>query len=140
MHPLKRAQIAHLKADKAFTKVFSKYTNFANVFLQKLAIKHPKHTRINDHAIELIDDCQLSYCPFYNLCSVKLETLKIYIKNNLVNDFIKPFKFLAETLIFFNKKLNGSLQLYIDYQGLNNLIIKYWYLLSLIRKSLDWLG
>ncbi len=56
MHPLKRAQIAYLKADKAFIKVPSKYADFADVFSPKLAIELPKHTRINDHAIELVDD------------------------------------------------------------------------------------
>ena len=32
VHPLKRAQIAHLKVDKASIKVSSKYANFADVF------------------------------------------------------------------------------------------------------------
>ena len=53
---LKKAQIAHLKADKASSKVPSKYANFANVFSPKLAAKLLKHTRINDHTIELVDD------------------------------------------------------------------------------------
>ena len=54
--PSRRAQIAHLKADEAFTKVPSKYVNFADIFSLKLAAKFPKHTGINDHAIELVDD------------------------------------------------------------------------------------
>ena len=56
MHPLKRAQMAHLKADKAFSKVSSKYTNFANIFLLKLAVELPKHIRINNHTIKLVND------------------------------------------------------------------------------------
>ena len=71
---------------------------------------------------------------------MELETLKTYIKNNLANNFIRSFKFPAGVPIFFNKKLDDSLRLYIDYWGLNNLIIKNWYLLSLVGKSLDWLG
>ena len=39
----KKAQIAHIKADKAFTKVFSKYTGFADVFKSKLAIELIKY-------------------------------------------------------------------------------------------------
>ncbi len=58
MHPSRKAQIAHLKADEAPTKVPSEYTDFADVFSPKLAAKLPEHTRINDHAIELVDDRQ----------------------------------------------------------------------------------
>ncbi len=56
MYLLKKAQIAHLKANKALTKVPNKYADFADVFLPKLAVEFLKQTRINDHAIELIDD------------------------------------------------------------------------------------
>ena len=68
---------------------------------------------------------------------MELETLKTYIKNNLANNFIRPFKFSAKAFILFNKKPNSSLRLCVNYQGLNNLIIKSWYPLSLIGKSLD---
>ena len=37
VHVLKKAQIAHLKADEAPTKVLSKYADFVDVFLPKLA-------------------------------------------------------------------------------------------------------
>ena len=56
MHPLRRAQIAHLKANKAPSKVPSKYADFADVFSLKLAAELLEHTRINDYAIELVDD------------------------------------------------------------------------------------
>ncbi len=55
---------------------------------------------------------------------MELETLKTYIENNLANNFIKPFKSPAEVAILFDKKPNGSLRLYVDYQGLNNQTIK----------------
>ena len=56
MYLLKKAQIAHLNVNKVFIKVFSKYTNFANIFSPKLAIKVFKYMRINNQAIKLIDD------------------------------------------------------------------------------------
>ena len=71
-----------------------------------------------------MDNWQLLYGPIYSLGPVKLETLNAYIKNNLANGFIIPSKFSAGALIFFNKKLNGSLRFCIDYQSLNNLIIQ----------------
>ena len=40
---------------------------------------------------------------------MKLEILKMYIENNLANNFIKLSKFLIKAFIFFNKKLHESL-------------------------------
>ncbi len=42
--------------DKVLTKVPSKYANFTDIFLPKLAAKLPKYMGINDQAIKLIDD------------------------------------------------------------------------------------
>ncbi len=71
---------------------------------------------------------------------MELETLKAYIENNLANGFIRPSQSPAGALIFFDKKPDGSLRLCMDYQGLNNLTIKNWYLLPLVGESLDRLG
>ncbi len=56
IHPSRRTQIAHLKADKVPIEVPSEYTTFTDVFLLKLAAELLKHTEINDHIIELVDD------------------------------------------------------------------------------------
>ncbi len=56
IHPLKRIQIAYLKVDEVPTKVFSEYADFIDIFSPKLAVELPEHTKINDHAIELMDD------------------------------------------------------------------------------------
>ena len=137
MHPSKKAQNAHLKADEASIKVLNEHVDFADIFFLKLAIELSKYIRINDHAIKLVNDWQLPYGPIYSLSPMKLEILKAYIKNNLANNFIRPFKSPAKVLIFFNKKLNSSLRLCVDYQGFNNLTIKNRYLLPLAGKSLD---
>ncbi len=137
---LKRAQIAHLKADEAFTEVLNKYTNFADIFSAKFATELFEYIEINDHAIELVDDQQLLYDPIYSLGLIELETLKAYIEINLANGFIKSSKSPTEALILFDKKPNGSLRLYIDYQDFNNLTIKNQYLLPLVKESLDQLG
>ena len=55
MHPSRRAQIAHLKANKAATKVPSKYADFADVFLPKLAMELPEYG-ISNYATELVDN------------------------------------------------------------------------------------
>lgn len=120
--------------------ISAEYLDYTDVFSLDSAAKLPKHTRINDYPIDLIDDKQLPYGPIYNLGLVKLKTMKTYIKTNLANSFIRPSKLPAGTPILFIRKKDGSLQVCIDYQGLNNLIIKNWYLLPLISKSLNRLG
>ncbi len=92
MHSSRKAQIAHLKVDEVPSEVLSEYADFADIFSQKLAAEFLEHTGINNHSIELVDDWQPPYSPIYSLGPVELETLKVYIKNNLVNGFIRPFK------------------------------------------------
>ena len=56
MYHLKKAQIAYLKAAETFSKMSSKYADFVDVFLSKLAIELSKHTKIINHAIKLMND------------------------------------------------------------------------------------
>ena len=98
------------------------------------------YTRINDYAIELVDDWEPLYTTIYSLKLVKLGILKTYIKNNLANGFINSPKSPAGVPIFFDKKPDGSPRFYDYYQGFNNLTIKNWYLLLSVGKSLNWLG
>lgn len=109
MHSSKKAQIAYLKVNKALIKAPSKYTDFADIFLPKLVPKLSKCTKINDYAIEFIDDWQPPYGPIYSLGLMEFKILKTYINNNLVNGFIRSLKFPAGAPIFFNNKLDGSL-------------------------------
>lgn len=97
----------------------------------------PKNIGLNERTIELLKEKQLLYGFIYTLSSVKLETLKSYIKNYLKIGFFSTFKSLASTVILFNKKFNRSFCLYVDYQDLNNFTIKNQYLLLLIEKALD---
>ncbi len=71
---------------------------------------------------------------------MKLETLKTYIETYLKTGFIRTFKSPAGASILFDKKLDGSLRLCVDYSGLNNLTIKNRYSLPLIGEALDCLG
>ncbi len=98
----------------------------------------PKQTGMNKHAIELIEGKQPPYGPIYALSLVVLETLKTYIETYLKTDFIWRSKSPAGAPIHFNKKPDGSLHLYVDYQGLKNLTIKNQYPLPLIDEYLDW--
>ena len=140
VHPSRRPQISGLIAEEAPTKVPAEYSDFEDVFSPDLASELPKHTEINDHAIELVKGQQPPYGPIYSLGPMELETLKAYIETNLVNGFIRPSKSPAGALILFDRKSDGSLRLCVDYRGLNNLTIKNRYPLPLIGESLDRLG
>ena len=123
--------------NEAPISIFIKYSEFVDVYSPELVLELLKYTKINDHAIKLVDDQQLFYELIYSLGSEKLEILKTYIETNLVNSFIKLFKSPAGTPSFFDKKSDKSFQLCIDYWGLNNLTIKNQYLLPLVRDFLD---
>ena len=119
-------------ANEASISISTEYSDFADVFSLELALELLEYTRIHNHAIKVVDDWQPSYRPIYSLRPIELKTLKTYIETNLPYGFIKPSKSPVEILIFFDMKPDGSLQLCVDYWGLNNLTIKNKYLLPLI--------
>ncbi len=81
---------------------------------------------MNEHAIELVDGKQPLYRLIYTLSPVKLKTLKTYIETYLEIEFSQPSKFSTGAPIFFDKNLDSSLHLCVDYQGFNYLTIKNW--------------
>ena len=138
IYPAREAQIALLVAKEI--QISSEYSDFSDVFSEEKASILPEATELNQHVIKLQKSQQPPYRPIYSLSPVELETLKTYIETNLANCFIQPSKSPAGAPILFVGKPNGSLRLYVDYQGLNNLTIKNWYPLPLIGKLLNRLG
>lgn len=140
LEPQKLALIA-LKWDKVPTNIFAKYIDFALVFSIDLTIELTENTKINEHIIKLKTYKQSLYRPIYAPTPVELETLKAYIKTHYKTGFICPSKFSAGSFIlipfFFNMKSDNNLYLCVDYQSLNNIIIKNQYSSLLIRKFLD---
>lgn len=55
---------------------------------------------------------------------MQLEILKIYIEAYLKLKFIRPSKSLERALILFHKNSDGSQELFVNYQVINNLTIK----------------
>ena len=70
---------------------------------------------MNKHTIKKEKNKQLVFGPIYSLRLVELKTLKSYIKINLANDFIQPFKSSAKASIFFDLKPDRNFRLYMDY-------------------------
>lgn len=96
-----------------------------------------KKTNINKYIIKSIKSKQPSYKPIYIPSLVKLETLKIYIETYFKTGFILPCKSPTGIHILFDKELDRSFRLYINYQSLNKLTIKNQYLFLLIGETLD---
>ena len=140
VHSKKQAQVEALLFDKAPIEVLVEYFDYSNIFSAENTAELLEYTGMNNHAIKLEESKQPPCDPIYSRGSVELETLKIYIKTNLANGFIRSSISPTEALILFNRKPNRSLRFCINYQGLNNIIIKNWYPLLLIGKLLNWLG
>ena len=138
IHPGREIEINTFLAKEV--TISAKYSDFANIFLKKSANFILKQTRANNHAIKLENGKKLPYRPIYSLEPIKFKTVKTNIKINLTNGFIRASKLPAGALIPFVCEPNSSFYLYINYQRLNNLIIKNRYTFPLIGKSLDWLG
>jgi hypothetical protein len=62
------------------------------------------------------------------------------LDKNFNKDFIRVNRFYTAFFILFIKKLNGGLRFYVNYRGLNIIIIKNKYSLPLILKTLNQLN
>lgn len=102
INSIKKAQIRALLFDKAPIAVLAEYSNYTNIFLAKNIVGLLKYNGINDYTIKLKKDKQLFFVPIYSLKLIKLEIFKTYIKINLANSFIWPFKLLAFVSILFD--------------------------------------
>ena len=60
----------------------------------------------------------------YVLSEKELETLHKYLNENMKKEFIQKFQLLTEYSILFVFKKNETLCLCVNYQKLNNIIIK----------------
>lgn len=78
-------------------------------------MKLSKNMGIIKHTIELINGKPPPYRSIYTLNLVKLETLNTYIETYLKTGFIQPFKSLADAPTLFDKKLDTSFCLCINY-------------------------
>ena len=66
----------------------------------------------------------LFYKRPYPISKDELLVIKKYINKYFNKGFIYPSMFLAAVPIFLTKKLGGGIQFYINYKGLNAIIIK----------------
>lgn len=95
--------------------ILAKYLNFAKKILKKLAAKLFEHSDINKYSINLKPDKQPFYSSIYKIKLVKLKIIKLYIKTNPANNFIRSLKSFVKTPIFFVQKSNCNFHLCVNY-------------------------
>ena len=104
-------------------KLLDSLKNYLDVFSINNAKKLVPYYNIN-LAIKLQLGKNPSYKPIYPLFFKELAVLKEFLEENLEKGFIRESKSPASALILFTSKKDSSLQLYINYKGLNAITLK----------------
>ena len=135
-------QMNSLQYNKEYNNVYNnlppEYHNFADIFQADEEQFLPERGLYN-HAIDLKLRQQPSFRKLYSMSSAKLNVLKVYLDDTMKAGIVCKLISPAASPIMFVLKLNGSLQLVIDYRHLNDITIKNCYSLSLISDMLNYL-
>src|SRR5262249_32015952 len=118
------------------SSVPAEYHKFADIFSKArtdtLAPHHPY-----DLGINLEEGSSPPVGTIYSLSPSELSTLREFINENLASGFIRSSKSPHGAPVLFVRKKDGSLQLCVDYCGLNRITKKDRYPLPLISDLLD---
>jgi len=112
------------------------YHKYANVFSKSKAETLAPHCPY-DLQIDLEKDSHPPVGTIYSLSKFEQEALKEFIDENLTNGFTRSTSSLHRAPVLFVKKKDGSLQLCVDFRGLNKITKKDQYPLPLISDLLD---
>jgi hypothetical protein len=66
-------------------QLLKEYKDYADVFLEKNALKLPNSTRI-EHTISIEKDKKVLFSPIYSLLANKLQILREYLKSSLTKE------------------------------------------------------
>ena len=109
---------------------------FPDVFSKSRANTLPTHQPY-DLKIELEDGAIPPFGPIYFLSPHELQTLREFIDEHLANSLICLTRSLSGAPVLFIKKKDSSLQLCVNFQGLNKIMKKDQYPLPRITDLLD---
>ncbi|KAK3507044.1 hypothetical protein QTP70_001909, partial [Hemibagrus guttatus] len=112
------------------------YTPFSDVFCPKRASKLPPH-RPWDCAIDLLPGEPVPRGRIYPLSVPEEKAMEEYIKEALVQGYIRPSTSPAASSFFFVAKKDGGLRPCIDYRALNQITVKFRYPLPLFPAALE---
>jgi hypothetical protein len=118
------------------SKIPEEYHEFQDIFSKSKASTLPPH-RPYDLKIDLEDGASPPLGRMYALSEIEKEALRKFLDENLSNGFIRQSNSPHGAPILFFKKKDGSLQLCVDFRGLNKISRKDRYPLPLISDLLD---
>jgi hypothetical protein len=110
--------------------------DFQDVFSPKEAKRLPPY-RSHDHDICLLEGKTPPFGPLYLMSRDELKALKEWLEENLRKGFVRPSSSPAASPVLFVKKPKVGLRFCVDYHALNNISVKDWYLLPLVKESLN---
>ncbi|SLM35176.1 t18348probable pol truncated-rice blast fungus magnaporthe gypsy retrotransposon [Lasallia pustulata] len=128
--------ISVLSMEEVLAKVPMPYQDLKDAFDPVKAKQLPPHQSY-DHEIEIEGDrTKLPQSRVYPISNYKLQKLKEYLDENLKKGFISPSHAPYASPVLFAVKLNGSLQVCVDYQKLNTITKRNRYPIPLIEETL----
>ena len=80
--------------------------------------------RFNDYKIDIMLEKEPGFDYIYKMSQNEFNMFKKYLNNNFAKGFIRLNYLFIISLVFFTRKLNKDLYLYVNYQALNAIIIK----------------
>ena len=125
-----------LKSSQSANSLPNSLRNYLDIFSAANTKKLAPYHDINI-AIKLLLGKEPLYRLIYPLLQTKLAALRDFLEENLAKGFIRESKSPIGTPILFIPKKDRSLRLYIDYRGLNTIIVKNYYLLPLVTEIID---
>ena len=75
--------------------------------------------------------------PLRNQSQDELRVIRKYLKDSLSKNWIRASRSPAAAPVLLVKKPGGGIRFCVDYRGLNDITVKNWYPLPLIRETLD---
>uniref|UniRef100_A0A674ED49 Gypsy retrotransposon integrase-like protein 1 n=1 Tax=Salmo trutta TaxID=8032 RepID=A0A674ED49_SALTR len=112
------------------------YADLALAFCKNKATQLPPNRR-GDCVINLLADAALPRSHVYPLSQVETVAMETYVSESLRQGYIRSSTSPASSNFFFVKKKDGGLRPCIDYRGLNQIPVRYSYLLPLIATAFE---
>ncbi|XP_053486038.1 uncharacterized protein LOC128610642 [Ictalurus furcatus] len=120
----------------ASVKIPPEYHDLHEVFSKERASCLPPH-RPYDCAIDLLPGASLPWGRVYPLSQAEQQAMEEYIQEALRQGYIRPSTSPMSAGFFFVEKKGGGLRPCIDYWALNQVTVKYRYLLPLVASALE---
>jgi hypothetical protein len=120
--PLRSDSVELNTIDTEEIRLPPKYKNYVNVFSEEEASKFPNSTRV-EYSISIKEDAEVPYSLIYQLREHELGVLRDYLESSQKKEWIRKSESLINVLILFILKKDSGLRLYVDYRGLNKVMI-----------------